>query len=551
MIKKITLFSAMLLTLVCTVFTHAQTVDSSFGMNGYLPYGAGGNNEDNAGCGNNSVIQPDGKIVTAISKNAPNVNGDLNIWTYRYNPDGTPDMPFGVFGASGIFAGDQSKNKDIKIQPDGKIVLIGETEYCILGVCGAPQFIMMRLNADGTKDTTFGTNGEIITTDIFDTAGLYAIGERVFLASNGKYIIAGKGIAGHPFVARLNNDGSKDLSFGVDGVYSDTAVYAILKDIAIDDNENIYGLLLNYGSYDTTNLSDNTVFKLNSQGLPDPAFHRQLMNVSNRDMPSSIDLRNDGKVVIAGSTRPGYSNGYGIEEFGYIIILNDDGTVSTIFPQGYERINISGDSATFIYKVKVIDGDKMLLSGKTISKNTTGNYEEKAFISCLDSYGNLFPSFNSTGFMKFDYGAHSSIGSLACFYDLDLLPSGELFATGYRNPVAHSTSISLFILKLVNTNLTSSVIENQAFQVKTKLFPNTSAHPTLEFDLPSATHISLRLLSFDGRIICTFADNQFLQQGDYSKELIYPSGLAKGMYYLSLECSNGATFIQKVVLTEE
>ncbi len=543
-----------LLFLFISPILKAQTVDSTFGVNGYLDYGPLGNSQNNEGAGNSTVIQSDGKIITAISKNDGNTHSDLNYWTYRFNDDGSPDAGFGTNGASGIFAGDQSKNMDVKVEPDGKIVVIGETEYCVLGVCGAPQFIMMRLNPDGSKDSTFGTNGELITTDIFDTAGLYALGQKVFLVSNGKYIIAGKGAFGRPFVARLNHDGSKDLSFGVDGIYSDTSYYAFMKDIVVDANENVYGVLLNYGVFDTLNLSDVSVFKIDNTGHLDTNFGNsgyKLINVSNRDVPTSIAQLSDGKIAITGFSRPSYSTGYGLEEFGFLILLNSDGTLSSNFPQGYLPFEVPTDSATFANKVVITDGDKIVLAGHSMIKNSTGNYELKAFIYCVDKYGNPVTSFNSTGLMIFDYGAHSSIGCLATFYDIDIQSNGDLFATGYRNPIAHNVAQSVFILKLMNSNLTlgENEISNEK-SLEVKLFPNTSLNPTLEFEVPVSTPTTICLYSSTGQLVHTFLNNRILQKGKFSLQLNYPSDINSGTYFLSVQCANGSNSVQVVSISK-
>lgn len=80
-----------------------------------------------------------------------------NPYTYvvgRLNRDGTPDKAFGNDGLiTGQFAGHSVAVKSMAIQPDGKIVLFGDSgsgpRYC----CFA------RFNSDGTLDKSFGTDG--------------------------------------------------------------------------------------------------------------------------------------------------------------------------------------------------------------------------------------------------------------------------------------------------------------------------------------------------------------------------------------------------------
>ncbi len=464
LLSELTLMKKFALSLFCLLAIlsciQSQTVDSTFGSNGFLPYGPTGNYVQNSGRGNRTAIQPDGKIVVAMDLSDPNNNTDLWYYTFRYNADGTPDSTFGTNGVSEIFAGTQSKNRDVQVQSDGKIVVIGETEYCTNSVCGAPQFIMMRLKTNGDLDSTFGTNGQILTTDVFGSNGLFASPERVVQAQNNKYIIGGRGIAGKPFVGRMNNNGTMDASFGTNGVFSDTA-YAVLIDLIIDMSGNSYALLIKYNQNDTINPSDSYVIKLNSNGVLDNTFGvggRVIFNTANVEHPASIAIRSDNKLVITGDSQPvyltGFNDGYGETNMGYILILNPDGSASTILPQGYRTLLVPGDTTTFICRVIITAGDNMLISGKTITK-IAGNFHEKAFIAYLDANGSLNPGFHSTGIMKFDYGMHSTIGSLACFTDLDLLSNGDIIATGYRNPIAFNTLTSLFVLKLYNTNISS------------------------------------------------------------------------------------------------
>lgn len=72
----------------------------------------------------------------------------------RLNRDGTPDKAFGNDGLiTGLFAGQSAVVRSMAIQPDGKIVLLGETNH----IPGYPCFA--RFDSDGTLDKSFGTDG--------------------------------------------------------------------------------------------------------------------------------------------------------------------------------------------------------------------------------------------------------------------------------------------------------------------------------------------------------------------------------------------------------
>jgi uncharacterized delta-60 repeat protein len=287
----------------------AQHIDSMFNTNGYIPYqGPNSNSDGNLGNAYASAIQSDGKIVTVLGRD-PNTS-DLFMHVYRYLPNGMPDPTFGTNGATKNFCGQTSIGYDVDIQSDGKIVLIGESEYCINGICGAKQFIMMRLKVDGSLDSTFGTNGHILTSDVFGTSGTYSIPKSLHILPDGKFLVGGRGPGGKPAIARLNSNGFADMTYGTNGYFSLTNVPSSqFKDMAIGPNGEVYGLLFQSSwnvataSYDSTNYSDNVVFKLTPSGALDPTFGTNgifTFNTDVTDQPFSIALSSTGKLLVAG-----------------------------------------------------------------------------------------------------------------------------------------------------------------------------------------------------------------------------------------------------------
>ena len=78
----------------------------------------------------------------------------------RYTDAGVPDTTFNSTGivTLSITAGDDLAHA-VLIQPDGKIVVVGEAD---------DDFVVVRFKADGSLDTTgFGGGDGIVTTDLF------------------------------------------------------------------------------------------------------------------------------------------------------------------------------------------------------------------------------------------------------------------------------------------------------------------------------------------------------------------------------------------------
>lgn len=140
--------------------------------------------------------------------------GPITTVLRRINADGTLDNSF-----SPDLRADPSQPLPGKfaVQSDGKIFVIVKSS-------STPKFYLIKLNADGTRDATFGANGvkEIPRLNrLPEDAAL--IGMQVL--PNGKIIIAGKaGFANSTldynelFLLRLDSNGDADHSFGLLGL---------------------------------------------------------------------------------------------------------------------------------------------------------------------------------------------------------------------------------------------------------------------------------------------------------------------------------------------
>jgi uncharacterized delta-60 repeat protein len=93
----------------------------------------------------------------------------------------------------------------ITVQPDGKIVAAGTSSNT--------SELLVRLNTDGSLDSTFGTGGIV--------SG-YSIGDEgrpaLVIQTNGKIVASGGELAPLGLVYRFNPDGSLDTGFGTAGV---------------------------------------------------------------------------------------------------------------------------------------------------------------------------------------------------------------------------------------------------------------------------------------------------------------------------------------------
>ncbi|MBA1243568.1 M10 family metallopeptidase C-terminal domain-containing protein [Pseudomonas japonica] len=144
-------------------------------------------------------VQADGKILV------PGMDND-KFGLYRYNPDGSLDTTFGSNGHVSYSVGSGIDwAYTVTVQPDGKLLLAGSSDTGDFN----RDFSVVRLNANGSLDTTFSSDGK----------AAFAVGleddsvRSVAVQSDGKILLGG-GTDGDYGVVRLNADGSLDRGFG-------------------------------------------------------------------------------------------------------------------------------------------------------------------------------------------------------------------------------------------------------------------------------------------------------------------------------------------------
>jgi len=192
------------------------SLDSTFGVGGKVTTDFNGLGDVASGV----AIQGDGRIVVVGSSQVTPLAPEVTQFSIaRYNTDGTLDLTFGIGGkVRPFFFGQFDQANALALLPDGKIIVAGVVSN--FNLLSASDFGMIRLNTDGSTDTTFGSNGKV-TTDFsseFDSAHAIAI------QPNGKIILVGVvskvGISQNSTdfaIARYNSDGGLDATFGSAG----------------------------------------------------------------------------------------------------------------------------------------------------------------------------------------------------------------------------------------------------------------------------------------------------------------------------------------------
>ena len=158
------------------------------------------------------AVQFDGKVLVAGSASTDNTPGG-DFLLARLNTDGSLDSSFGTGGLVRVDFGGEDGIEDILIQPNGKIVVGGWTE--VLNQPGTADFALARFNTNGTPDNTFGTNGRVVTDFANSEDRIHALA----IQSDNKIVAVGRGtVQGNQLgVARYTAGGRPDPTFGTSG----------------------------------------------------------------------------------------------------------------------------------------------------------------------------------------------------------------------------------------------------------------------------------------------------------------------------------------------
>jgi uncharacterized delta-60 repeat protein len=262
------------------------------------------------------VVQPDGKIVVSGSQ------GDFGL--VRFDSSGNLDSSFGVGGRATTSFGDvfSLDAHSLVGQPDGKLLVAGNVD-----IAGDNDVALVRYNTDGSLDATFGTGGKV-TTDFGSTADNAT---SATLQSDGKIVVAGVTSGSLGVLVRYNADGSLDASFGSGGSVTTNLASSLQQPEAVKIQSDGKIVVAGYSLTGPGNQSDFALVRYNSDGSLDSSFGsggKVLTDIgATLDQANSIVVQPDGKILVTGISG---TNGSGPADLA-LVRYNSDGTLDTSF----------------------------------------------------------------------------------------------------------------------------------------------------------------------------------------------------------------------------
>ena len=286
-------------------------------------FGAGGKLTDWTGQARSVAIDPNGKIVAV----GYTTSFPFDIAVARYNPDGSPDVTFGNAGKVSIpllIVFTYVFGFDVAIQPDGKIVVTCFDDDQNFGA-------IIRLNNNGSLDTSFGNQGVVGT-----TGGYYS----VTVQSDGKIITSAGVPFNNPFdyrIRRFNANGSIDITFGGGDGVTDLPIAA---DAVLTQAD---GKIIGAGE------SGNqfAVARFNPDGTADESFDSDGLVTTSTGTGSgarSVMTLRDGRIVAVGSHSLVRYNPNGSLD----TTFDNDGIVALPVQFGWTRVAVQANGKVVI-----------------------------------------------------------------------------------------------------------------------------------------------------------------------------------------------------------
>ncbi len=406
---KKSLFASALL--VCALQLSAQTVDSEFSLQittesvptgillfndaSYLVYGdfkrvngqalqgvakynSDGTIDESFLIGNGAnhlieaaALQADGKVLLAGRFTA--FNGQPRQGIVRLNPDGSIDETF----STNVELLSWNVPFELAVQSDGKILFAGPLDWVDGVQVPEPRFV--RLNTDGTLDTSFKAPAELRVSDIE--------------VQTEKIIVSGNFEGG---IARLNSDGSIDMTFNIGSGLGQRP-----NDVDVAPTGEIYVI----GLSEFNGQPHDGIIRL----LPDGTLDESYNNETDVQPISGIVVLPDGKVLACASAG---ASSYKPVRF------NVDGTVDPTL------VAVQGTDS-FVYQMGANSNGDIALIG---SFETYGG-QDRHNLAVMDSEGTLKPMVAQPKIQK-----ESSPGVITAISDSQFLIGfdGEANDTGVR-----------------------------------------------------------------------------------------------------------------------
>ena len=365
---------------------HPGDLDTTFGSGGKKTVNFGGTDAARA-----VLVQPNGRVVAAGGGGPAS---SFCVVRLR-SANGTLDPTFGSGGKRVVdFGSDDESVHGAALQPDGKIVLAGDSRL---------QPAVVRLKANGALDTSFDGDGK----KLFSWGAIGRV-TAVVIATNGKILLGGFSgpEGGNIQVARMTVKGALDTTFGAGGIATvDFGGTEFGEAIARQAD----GRILVVGR---SSAGGAVVARLRATGALDPDFGSGgRVTLPGGGSLSAVLVQPDRNIVVAGN-----ASGSAMMT---VTRLKPDGSLDATFGSGGTTTVAFGSLAN------LLGGAARRPDGKIVIAGYTQDGEDIA-VARLNADGSLDATFGAAGKATVDFGVATFGNAVA------LAPNGRIVVAGQK-----------------------------------------------------------------------------------------------------------------------
>jgi uncharacterized delta-60 repeat protein len=365
------------------------------------------------------AVQSNGRIVVIGETQQSATSRDMAL--ARYTTTGALDATFNGTGKKVVSLGPNDQALGLAIQPaDSRIVVVGHRCASDWTHCDAA---LLRFNTNGSLDGTLNGAG----TRLDDFGGADNGSLSVALQPDGKILAVGYMFnvqsASYDFsILRYTAAGALDKTFSGDGKQSISFGVGRLdeaRQVAIQpDGRIVVGGKTCESNYANCHFA---LARLNANGSLDATFNgtgKQLTSFGASETPRGMVLQPDGKIVLAGFKDTGATKYFALARY------NPNGSLDTTFAgSGKKVINFSGDGTPDSAADLRLQPDGKLIVCGDVSTGASNNIALARFTST----GALDSTFSGDGKATVDFGQDDHCWTFA------LQADGKYVTVGYSD----------------------------------------------------------------------------------------------------------------------
>lgn len=365
------------------------------------------------------VVQPDGSVVIVGSVGNPDDPTGRNLGLLRIDERGAVDSSFGDRGYKVLdVEGNDNVARAVALQRDGKLIVAGEI---LDRQQGAYQFALVRLDANGRLDASFGggvvvprfqyrTDSRAYAVTIQSDGRIVAAGHSTYACdatdqSNGKVrpeLLDNEWFA----IARYNDDGTLDKSFGIGGTQETlmalgSGARARARALQVLGDGSI--VTCGYSRSNTSGRAREVALESHTaDGQHDMTFGFKgvayLTLEGGDEVASALAVQPDRKLVLAGESAPDENSA---QHF-MLARLKPDGELDPTF--NHTGFVINKQFAGVARSVIILPDGRIIAAGSAIvTNNGAATREQVALVSYL-SDGSVDENFGASGVLFIDLG---------------------------------------------------------------------------------------------------------------------------------------------------